>query len=174
MIQPQTNKIKRHSIRLAGISLAVLGLLVLSITSAHAFAYFVTLIHIEPIAQLDADVVEEFYSGTGPIDLTVPCLVKNEKELTTDNMYGYIAVDGGSPTQGLWELRVIPGVASFGETGVASGTVTDKGALITLGFDAWTFRYTFYLPQYPQAKWHLTWANPDNVNWKLTLYRKGR
>lgn len=123
---------------------------------------FLGLAYAGPIVEADCE--EIFYSGTGPIDLQLGCVKDaQDRDKVTDNMYGVLAVDGGGTTQGQYTMSFIPTKGVSYEFGAASGVVYKRGTWI-IG----------YYPQYQESRLHLIWANPDNVNWKLTFYRKGR
>lgn len=141
----------------------------------YANIIFISYIRIEPMTQLEANCEETFYSGTGPIDLELGCLKDSQdRDKITDNIYGVLAVDGGGVTQGQYTMAFIPTKGMNYEIGAASGVVYRRGTWINCGVDFWVFRFIGYYPQYQDSKIHLVWPNPDNVNWKLTFYRKGR
>jgi hypothetical protein len=123
----------------------------------------------------DDPTTEEFYQGTGPIDIMLPCIKdKQEYDVITDNIYGIIAHNSGPANQGNWTLTIIPDAAPDCPILQGTGKVTNTGSIITPGFTFITLRFCWATAQYQNAKLHLTWPNPNNISWKLTMYRKGR
>lgn len=124
----------------------------------------------------EAELVTEYYEGTGALDLTIPCLQNDHGvDITTDNMYGMIAVSGGPASQGNMSIVMEPSKHSdYAPLSPYYTVVTSKGTLICLGIDNGVMRATWYVPQYAGTKLHLKWANTSGVTWKFTLYRKGR
>jgi hypothetical protein len=131
--------------------------------------------YFELMGTADDPITEEFYQGTGPIDITMPCIKdKHEYDAVTDNIYGVIAHNSGPANQGNWALTIIPDAAPACPIRQGTGKVTNNGSIINPGFDFFTLRFCWATAQYQNAKLHLTWPNPNNISWKLTMYRKGR
>jgi hypothetical protein len=131
--------------------------------------------YFETMGTADDPITEEFYQGTGPLDITMPCIKdKHEYDAVTDNIYGIIAHNSGPANQGNWVLTIIPDTAPTCPIGQGSGKVTNTGCIINPGFTFLKTQFCWATAQYQNAKLHLTWPNPNNISWKLTMYRKGR
>ena len=155
---------------------AILAVLGLATTSVFGVSNMVSLICIDYVQEAnDEELITEYYEGSGALDLTIPCLTNNlGAEITTDNIYGLIAVDSGPSNQGYMYITLDPSRgADYGIPRLFRTLVWQTGAFIGPGMDGFV-RTMYYFPQYTGTKLHLTWANASNVNWKITLYRKGR
>lgn len=141
-----------------------------------ATPYLASVRYFETAGSTDDPIVEEFYQGTGPLDLLLPC-VKDAHgyDTVTDNIFGVMAHNAGPATQGNWVMTIIPSTDATSAISQGTGQVTNNGCIINPGFDFFpTMRFCWATSQYQNAKLHLTWPNPNNVSWKLTMYRKGR
>jgi hypothetical protein len=153
----------------------IMAVAVTIVVSAYAAQTILCVRYFESAGSIKDPLVEEFYQGTGPLDITMPCVRdKHDYDVVTDNIYGIIAKNSGPLDQGDWALTLIPPNTPLIEIRLGSGRVTTDGCLITPGFDMFNLRICWATAQYQNAKLHLTWANPNNINWKVTMYRKGR
>ena len=150
-------------------------LLGLCVFVAQAAPYLASVRYFETAGSTEDPISEEFYQGTGPLNITMPCIKDSHGyDEVTDNIFGVMAQNAGPATQGTWALTLIPSTDPNIAIRQGTGKVTDKGCIITPGFDYFTKRFCWTTAQYQNAKLHLTWPNPNNISWKLTMYRKGR
>lgn len=150
-------------------------LLLLLCGFSYAAPWLSAIRYFETMGTADDPIVEEFYQGTGPLNITMPCIKnKHDYDVITDNIYGVIAHNTGPANQGKWTLTIIPDVAPLCPISQGTGNVTNEGSIINPGFDFFNRRFCSATAQYQNAKLHLTWPNPNNISWKLTMYRKGR
>jgi hypothetical protein len=142
---------------------------------AYAAPFLANIRYFESMGSTNDPIVVEYYQGTGPLDITMPCIKdKHDYDAVTDNIYGVLAHNDGPPTQGNYTLTIIPDTAPMCQIWQGYGNVTNAGCLINPGFTFLNTRFCWSTAQYQNAKLHLTWPNPNNVSWKLTMYRKGR
>ena len=146
------------------------------VTSAYAAKYVIGYIYVDPINILEPEpVTVEYYSGSGALDIDLPCLKDNNgRDQMTDNMYGILSKNTGTPSQGQWSMDIIPSHGEGYRRQIGQGAVTNEGSLITFGTDFFTLRLTWYSAQHPGTVFNLTWANPQAVDWHLTMYRRAR
>jgi hypothetical protein len=154
---------------------ALLLLLGIWVVKTHAAPGLISIRYFEVMGNSADPITEEFYQGAGPIDLIFPCIQdRHDYDVVTDNIYGLLAKNVGPLNQGKWTLTICPASDPIAEICIGTGKVTNEGCLINPGFDIFTVRFCWATAQYQNAKLHLTWSNPNNISWKLTMYRKGR
>jgi hypothetical protein len=117
---------------------------------------------------------ESAYSGAGPMDIMIPC-IRDDRGLDcfTRLNYGVLVCGGPKSDQGEVLISTVTSGPGNNEIQLGHCDVTRNGALIypnSIGIYTWD-TYPPATIQIPRSSLHLTWQNPNNVDWKLTLYR---